>query len=723
MREAKVFTLDLDGRKLVVEYGEVAKQATAAAIIRYEDTAVLSVTQASNEPSDLPFFPLMVMYTEKLYAAGKIPGGFFKREGRPSEKETLTARLIDRPLRPLFPEGFKNDIQIINTVLSANTEHSPSMTAMFGSSLTLALSPMPFDGPIAGVTVGRIDGEFVLNPSEAELESSDIDLIIAGTKDAINMVEASAFQVPEDVMLDAMMFGHEWIKKLVAFQEEIVAEVGQEKTPFESTHDADLLDYVKAHAKENLLQAARLNDRKDRGDAVAAVQTVIEEGLEKKFADLSDEELEDIKKAAKSMMDDIVKNEVRRRIVEEKVRPDGRSLEEIRELESKIDLFERTHGSAMFTRGQTQALSITTLGALGEHQIIDGLGVEDYKRFMLHYNFPPYSVGENRRYGPPGRREIGHGVLGERALYPVLPNEEDFPYTVRIVSEILESNGSTSQASICAGCMSLMAAGVPLQAPVAGIAMGLIMEGDTYRVLSDIQGLEDHIGDMDFKVAGTKDGITALQMDIKIAGLSKEILEIALNQAREGRIHILNNMLEAIPEPRKEVSKYAPKVKIMVIDPDKIRDVIGPGGKQISQIIEDCDDVKIDIEQDGRVTIMHTKIPPIDKAVKRIEEIVRVAKVGEVYRGKVVRIEKFGCFVELWNGTDGLCHISKLAHERINKVEDVVKYGDMIDVKVIGIDERGRIDLSRKAVLPKPEYKPTDKKQKPTRKPTQKPKE
>ncbi len=723
MREAKVFTLDLDGRKLVVEYGEVAKQATAAAIIRYEDTAVLSVTQASNEPSDLPFFPLMVMYTEKLYAAGKIPGGFFKREGRPSEKETLTARLIDRPLRPLFPEGFKNDIQIINTVLSANTEHSPSMTAMFGSSLTLALSPMPFDGPIAGVTVGRIDGEFVLNPSEAELESSDIDLIIAGTKDAINMVEASAFQVPEDVMLDAMMFGHEWIKKLVAFQEVIVAEVGQEKTPFESTHDADLLDYVKAHAKENLLQAARLNDRKDRGDAVAAVQTVIEEGLEKKFADLSDEELEDIKKAAKSMMDDIVKNEVRRRIVEEKVRPDGRSLEEIRELESKIDLFERTHGSAMFTRGQTQALSITTLGALGEHQIIDGLGVEDYKRFMLHYNFPPYSVGENRRYGPPGRREIGHGVLGERALYPVLPNEEDFPYTVRIVSEILESNGSTSQASICAGCMSLMAAGVPLQAPVAGIAMGLIMEGDTYRVLSDIQGLEDHIGDMDFKVAGTKDGITALQMDIKIAGLSKEILEIALNQAREGRIHILNNMLEAIPEPRKEVSKYAPKVKIMVIDPDKIRDVIGPGGKQISQIIEDCDDVKIDIEQDGRVTIMHTKIPPIDKAVKRIEEIVRVAKVGEVYRGKVVRIEKFGCFVELWNGTDGLCHISKLAHERINKVEDVVKYGDMIDVKVIGIDERGRIDLSRKAVLPKPEYKPTDKKQKPTRKPTQKPKE
>lgn len=723
MREAKVFTLDLDGRKLVVEYGEVAKQATAAAIIRYEDTAVLSVTQASNEPSDLPFFPLMVMYTEKLYAAGKIPGGFFKREGRPSEKETLTARLIDRPLRPLFPEGFKNDIQIINTVLSANTEHSPSMTAMFGSSLTLALSPMPFDGPIAGVTVGRIDGEFVLNPSEAELESSDIDLIIAGTKDAINMVEASAFQVSEDVMLDAMMFGHEWIKKLVAFQEEIVAEVGQEKIPFEITHDADLLDYVKAHAKENLLQAARLNDRKDRGDAVAAVQSVIEEGLEKKFSDLSDEELGDIKKAAKSMMDDMVKNEVRRRIIEEKVRPDGRSLEEIRELESKIDLFERTHGSAMFTRGQTQALSITTLGALGEHQIIDGLGVEDYKRFMLHYNFPPYSVGENRRYGPPGRREIGHGALGERALYPVLPNEEDFPYTVRIVSEILESNGSTSQASICAGCMSLMAAGVPLQAPVAGIAMGLIMEGDTYRVLSDIQGLEDHIGDMDFKVAGTKDGITALQMDIKIAGLSKEILEIALNQAREGRLHILNNMLEAIPEPRKEVSKYAPKVKIMVIDPDKIRDVIGPGGKQISQIIEDCDDVKIDIEQDGRVTIMHTEIPPIDKAVKRIEEIVRVAKVGEVYRGKVVRIEKFGCFVELWNGTDGLCHISKLAHERINKVEDVVKYGDMIDVKVIGIDERGRIDLSRKAVLPKPEYKPTDKKPRPPRKSTQKPKE
>ncbi|TVP94221.1 MAG: polyribonucleotide nucleotidyltransferase [Acholeplasmatales bacterium] len=707
MSEAKIFTFDFNGKTLTVEIGGVAKQATAAALVRYADTAVLSVTQASKEPSTLPFFPLMVMYTEKLYAAGKIPGGFFKREGRPSEKETLTARLIDRPLRPLFPDGFKNDIQVINTVLSASTEDSPSMTAMFGSSLTLALSPMPFGGPIAGVTVGRIDGEFVVNPSEEDLETSDIDLIVAGTEDAINMVEAGAHEVTEEEMLDAMMFGHEWIKKLVRFQKEIIAECGQEKVEFvPEAPNAQMQAFIDTHARENLVQAARIHDREERKLAIKAVQAVIEEGLEPQLEALDTETRQKTIKQAHNMMDDIVKAEVRRQIIEEKVRPDGRDLHEIRALKSEVDLFVRTHGSAMFTRGQTQALSITTLGALGEHQIIDGLGEEDYKRFMLHYNFPPYSVGENGRYGPPGRREIGHGVLGERALLMVLPNEEDFPYTVRVVSEILESNGSTSQASICAACMSLMAAGVPLKAPVAGIAMGLIQEGDVNRVLSDIQGLEDHLGDMDFKVAGSKNGITALQMDIKIEGLSKDILQTALEQAREGRLAILENMLAAIPEPRKEVSKYAPKVKILFISPDKIRDVIGPGGKVIAKIIEECDDVKIDIEQDGRVTVMHTELPPIDKAVKRIEEIVKVAEIGEIYEGKVVRIEKFGCFVELWPGTDGLCHISKLDHQRVNRVEDVVKLYDRIKVKVIGIDDRGRIDLSHAAVKPKPDNLP-----------------
>jgi len=704
MTEAKIFEFDFNGRRLIVEVGEVAKQATAAAIIRYEDTGVLSVTQASKEPSTLDFFPLMVNYTEKLYAAGKIPGGFLKREGRPSELETLTARLIDRPIRPLFPDGFKHDIQIINTVMSGNVDYSPPMTAMFGSSLTLALSPMPFDGPIAGVVVGRVDGEFIVNPTIEELEYSDIDLTVAGTKDAINMVEAGAKQVPEEEMLDAIMFGHEWIKKLCVFQEEIVAEIGQEKMEFEKEmDDEDVTSFIDKHYKDEILKAVSIHDRTERSDVLKGINNEIKEKLEDHYASLDKDDRKLKLKEAKNYSDSVVKAEVRRLIIEKGIRPDGRSLEEIRPLNSKIDIFERTHGSALFTRGQTQALSVTTLGALGEYQFIDGLSDEETKkRFMLHYNFPPYSVGETGRYGPPGRREIGHGALGERALAQVLPNEEDFPYTVRIVSEILESNGSTSQASICAGCMSLMAAGVPIKAPVAGIAMGLISDGKTHRVLSDIQGLEDHLGDMDFKVAGTEKGITALQMDIKISGLSKEILQTALNQAKVGRMTILDNMLTAIKEPRAEVAKHAPKVKIMLIDPDKIRDVIGPGGKQISKIIEENDDVKIDIEQDGRVTVMHTDIEPILSAMKRIEDIVRVAKVGEVYEGKVVRIEKFGCFVELWKGTDGLCHISKLAHERVAKVEDVVKLGEKIKVKVIGIDDRGRIDLSRKATLENP---------------------
>ncbi len=714
MTEAKVYTFDFNGRKLVVEIGEIAKQATSAAVVRYEDTAVLSVTQASKDPSDLDFFPLMLMYTEKLYAAGKIPGGFFKREGRPSELETLTARLIDRPIRPLFPDGFKNDIQIINTVISGDTDCSPPMTAMFGSSLTLALSPMPFQGPIAGVVVGRVDGEFIVNPTEEELELSDIDLIVAGTKDAINMVEAGAKQVSEDDMLEAMMFGHSWIQKLCLFQEEIIAEIGQEKIEFvPQKPDATIVDYIEKNAKAELVKAAQNHDRSARSDMVKSIKDSVQEAVEKMFETLDKDDRKAKLKESNRLMDNIIKDEVRRLILEEKVRPDGRELSEIRALNSKVDLFELTHGSALFTRGQTQALSITTLGALGEHQIIDGLGDTDNKRFMLHYNFPPYSVGETGRYGPPGRREVGHGALGERALAQVMPNEEDFPYTVRIVSEILESNGSTSQASICAGCMSLMAAGVPISAAVAGIAMGLISDGKINRVLTDIQGLEDHLGDMDFKVAGTKEGITALQMDIKIAGLTKEILKEALEQARIGRLTILENMLQTIDKPRPEVSKHAPKVKIMVIDPEKIRDVIGPGGKIISKIIEECDDVKIDIEQDGRVTIMHTALAPIDKAIKKIEDLVRVAKVGEIYEGKVVRIEKFGCFVELWKGTDGLCHVSKLSHDRVNRVEDVVKLGQKLKVKVIGIDDRGRIDLSHQATLPRPEKpsKPVDKKE------------
>ncbi len=710
MLEARKFEMDFNGRKLVVEIGELAKQATAAALIRYNDTGVLSVMQASREATTLPFFPLLVNYTEKLYAAGKIPGGFLKREGRPSDLETLTARLIDRPIRPLFPDGYRKEVQIINTVMSGNTDYSPPMTAMFGSSLTLMLSDLPFTGPIAGVQVGRIEGEFVLNPTEEELSYSDIDLIVAGTKDAINMVEAGAKQVDEETMLDAIMFAHEWIKKLCEFQEDITKELGEEKETYvpEPTDEVPLQDANKNY-KERAIEAVRTYDREKRGDLIRELKDEVEESVENTYTDATEEERKTIAKTIKNLIDDFVKDEVRRSIVEDKIRPDGRDLSEIRPLSSRVDIFEQTHGSALFTRGQTQALSTTTLGALGEHQIIDGLGDTDNKRFMLHYNFPPYSVGEVGRYGPPKRREIGHGALGERALWQVLPNEEDFPYTIRVVSEILESNGSTSQASICAGCMSLMAAGVPIDAPVAGIAMGLIKEGDNYRVLTDIQGLEDHLGDMDFKVAGTKKGITALQMDIKIEGLSKNMLQEALEQARVGRLEILDNMLSAIPEARPEVAENAPKVKIMVIDPDKIRDVIGPGGKMISKIVENNDDVKIDIEQDGRVTIMHSRVEPINNALKEIEDIVRVAKVGEIYDGKVKRVEAYGCFVELWAGTEGLCHISKLAHGRVAKTTDVVNVGDTLKVKVIGIDDRGRIDLSHKAVLPKPEEKKTDK--------------
>ena len=645
----------------------------------------------------------MVLYTEKMYAAGKIPGGFLKREGRPSDNETLTSRLIDRPIRPLFPKGFAYDLQIINTVISANTDNTPEMTAMFGSSLALGVSNIPFEGPIAGVNVGRIDGKFIVNPTQEQLELSDIELTIAGTKDAVNMVESSAKIVNEEDMLQAIMFGHEWIKKLVAFQEEIIAEVGLPTGEFTYKVVAeDLKDEVTNFIGAELIEAVKIEEKLARGEAISALTTKVVEHFEETHVSMDKDDLRKLLGDVRSVCSKIVQNEMRRLMSEDKVRPDGRKLNELRPLESKIDMFVRTHGSAMFTRGQTQALALTTLGSLSEHKKVDGMDDMEKKTFMLHYNFPQYSVGETGRYGGAGRREIGHGMLGERALRQVMPNEEEFPYTVRVVSEVLESNGSSSQATICAGSMSLMAAGVPIKAPVAGIAMGLIKEGDFYSILTDIQGMEDHYGDMDFKVAGTKDGITALQMDIKIAGLSEEIMREALEQARIARLQILDNMNSVIDTSREKVSEHAPKVRLMQINPDKIRDVIGPGGKMITQIIEQSNDVKIDIEQDGRVTIMHTNYEDIEIAVKLIENLIREAKKGEVYSGKVVRVEKFGCFVELWKGTDGLCHISKLAHERVAKVEDVCNVGDVISVKVIGIDDRGRIDLSRKDTLPRP---------------------
>ncbi|NLM32746.1 MAG: polyribonucleotide nucleotidyltransferase [Acholeplasmataceae bacterium] len=698
--ERKVYEYVQGNRKFIVEIGELAKQANGAVFVRFDDTAVLSVAVASKTPSTVDFFPLTVLYQERLYAAGKIPGGFLKREGRPTEYETLTSRLIDRPLRPLFPKGFRNEVQVVNTVLSANPDNSPQMAAMLGSSLALTISDIPFDGPIAGVIVGRVDGQFIINPTVEQLENSDINIAVAGTKYAVNMVEAEAKEVSESDILDAIMFGHEEIKKMVAFQEQIRAEIGKEKFEvelFEISPEVDKL--VRDMSKKDLLQAIVIHDKQERSNAIEAINERVLETLEEMWADKEEEEFENLLAQAKEVLETIVRDEVRRLITQEKVRPDGRKIDEIRPLSSKIDVLERTHGSALFTRGQTQALSVVTLGSLGEFQIIDGLGVEEGKRFMLHYNFPAFSVGEVGRYGSPGRREIGHGALGERALAQVIPSEDDFPYTIRVVSEILESNGSTSQASICAGTMALMAAGVPIKAPVAGIAMGLITDGDKYTILTDIQGMEDHLGDMDFKVAGSKKGVTAIQMDIKIAGLSKEILAEALEQARVGRLQILEHMLSVIPEPRKELSPYAPKVKMIKIDPEKIREVIGSGGKVITEIINQCNGVKIDIEQDGRVFIMHSETQWIDKAIDMIKDIVREAEIGKIYTGKVVKIESFGAFVELWPGCDGLIHISKISKDRVEKVEDVLAVGDEVTVKVIGIDEKGRIKLSRKDAL------------------------
>lgn len=692
-QEKHVFTIDWAGRTLTVETGQLAKQANGAVMVRYGDTAVLSTATASKEPKPLDFFPLTVNYEERLYAVGKIPGGFIKREGRPSEKAVLASRLIDRPIRPLFADGFRNEVQVISIVMSVDQDCSSEMVAMFGSSLALSVSDIPFEGPIAGVTVGRIDNQFVINPTVDQLEKSDINLVVAGTKDAINMVEAGADEVPEETMLEAIMFGHDEIKRLIAFQEEIVAAVGKEKSEIKLYEiDEELNEKVKALAEEDLLKAIQVHEKHAREDAITEMKNTVVAKFEE------DEHDEETIKQVKQILSKLVKNEVRRLITEEKVRPDGRGVDQIRPLSSEVGLLPRTHGSGLFTRGQTQALSVCTLGALGDVQILDGLGVEESKRFMHHYNFPQFSVGETGPMRGPGRREIGHGALGERALEPVIPSEKDFPYTVRLVSEVLESNGSTSQASICASTLAMMDAGVPIKAPVAGIAMGLVKSGEHYTVLTDIQGMEDALGDMDFKVAGTAKGVTALQMDIKIDGLSREILEEALQQAKKGRMEILNSMLATLSESRKELSQYAPKILTMAINPDKIRDVIGPSGKQINKIIEETG-VKIDIEQDGTIFISSTVESSNQKAKKIIEDLVREVEVGQLYLGKVKRIEKFGAFVEIFSGKDGLVHISELALDRVGKVEDVVKIGDEILVKVTEIDKQGRVNLSRKAVL------------------------
>jgi len=686
--------MNLGGRPLVLETGRLAKQANAAVTVRYGDTVVLCTVTASSEPKDLDFFPLTVNYEEKLYAVGKIPGGFIKREGRPSEKAILASRLTDRPIRPLFPEGFRNDVQIVDLVMSVDQDCSPQIAAMIGTSAALTISDVPFSGPVGGVIVGRVDGQFVINPTVEQEAKSDIFVVVAGTKDAIMMVEAEADEVSEDVMLEAIMFGHDEIKKVVAVQEELQAIAGKPKMEVKlHAVNADVNREVRAYASDRLVEAIRIPEKQARQDAIDAVNADTVEHFSARYAE-TPELLGDVKE----VLYDIVKEEVRRLITHDKVRPDGRALNEIRPIDCDVALLPRTHGSGLFTRGQTQALSVCTLGALGDVQILDGISLEESKRFMHHYNFPPFSVGEARPLRAPGRREIGHGALGERALSKVIPPESEFPYTIRLVSEVLESNGSTSQASICASTLALMDAGVPIKAPVAGIAMGLIKDGDQFSILSDIQGMEDHLGDMDFKVAGTAQGVTAIQMDIKIDGIDRAILNQALEQAREGRMFILGKMLEVMKESRKELSPYAPKILTLQINPDKIRDVIGSGGKIINKIIEETG-VKIDIEQDGMVYIASSNAEANNRARQIIEGIVKEVVVGEVYLGTVRRIEKFGAFVEILPGKDGLVHISQLSNERVAKTEDVVKLGDQITVKVTEIDQQGRINLSRKAVL------------------------
>src|SRR5574344_679014 len=710
----KVFEHEFYGKKIVVEHGELAKQADGAVLVRYGDTVILSTVVISDNADILSdFFPLMVLYQEKLYSVGKIPGGFIKREGRPTDSATLAARMIDRPMRPLFPEDFRNEVQVVNTVLSVDTDNSPELTAMFGSSIATCISKAPFDGPIAGVKVGRINGKFIINPTPAELEQSDIDLTVAGTKEAINMVEAGAKQVSEDDMLDALMFGHEAVKELCEFEETIIAEIGVPKMEYEHLEIEDSLrNDITEMVSKKLDKALRLKGKVERNNAIDEVKQSVIDKYTQENEGLDKDDLTVLLTKVKLVLESIEYDLFRSITVNEHLRADGRKMDEIRPLSGRVDLLPRTHGSALFTRGETQALAITTLGALNEYQVLDGLSLEAQKHFMLHYNFPAFSVGETGRYGSPGRREIGHGALGERCLKQVMPSEEEFPYTVRVVSEILESNGSSSQATICASCMSLMAAGVPLKAPVAGIAMGLITSKDEkeYEVLTDIQGMEDHLGDMDFKVGGTRDGICSLQMDIKIKGIKKEVFKKALAQAKKARLEILAVMESVIPEPRNDVSKYAPKIETFMIKPEKIKDVIGKGGDTITNIIltssnvetvQDINAVKIDVEENGQVIIYHTDRAIINKAAQMIKDITREVEDGVKYTAKVVKVEDFGCFVELWPGCQGLVHVSQLAHERVEKPSDIVSVGDEIIVESMGYDNHGRLNLSRKACLPK----------------------
>jgi polyribonucleotide nucleotidyltransferase len=714
----RIFEKEFFGKKIIVENGEMAKQAHGAVLVRYGDTVILSTAVVSNNANILSdFFPLMVLYQEKLYSVGKIPGGFIKREGRPTDAATLAARMIDRPMRPMFPEDFRNEVQVVNTVLSVDTDNSPELTAMFGSSLCTSISKIPFDGPIAGVKVGRVDGEFIINPTPAQLELSDIDLTVAGTKKAINMVEAGSKEVSEDDMLEALMFGHKAVQELCEFQEEIIKEIGLPKMEYEHLEIEDeLRNAIEAEVKEELDKALRIKAKLERYEAIDNIKERVVTEYEEKNADMDKDELTVLITKVKLVLESIEYDLFRSITVNEHLRADGRKMDEIRPLSTAKDILPRTHGSAMFTRGETQALAITTLGALNEYQAFDGISLETQKHFMLHYNFPAFSVGETGRYGSPGRREIGHGALGERCLKQVMPSEEEFPYTVRVVSEILESNGSSSQATICAGCLSLMAAGVPIKAPVAGIAMGLITSKDEkeYEILTDIQGMEDHLGDMDFKVGGTRKGICSLQMDIKIKGINKDILKKALAQAKKARLEILDVMEKEIAEPRKEVSQYAPKLETFMINPDKIKDVIGKGGEMITKIIcessnvetvQDINAVKIDVEENGQVIIYHTDREVINKAAEMIKSIVREVEDGVKYTAKVVKVEDFGCFVQLWPGCEGLVHVSQLAHERVEKASDMVKVGDEIIVMSLGYDQKGRLNLSRKAALPKPAKK------------------
>ena len=711
--DKKVFELDFYGRKIVVEHGQVAKQADGAVLVRYGDTVVLStavVSKSANLLSD--FFPLMVLYQEKLYSVGKIPGGFIKREGRPTDAATLASRMIDRPLRPLFPEDFKNEVQIVNTVLSVDQDNSPELTALLGSSLCVSISKIPFNGPVAAVKVGRINGEFIINPTVEQAEESDIDLTVAGTRDAINMVEAGAREASEDDMLEALMFGHEAIKKLIAFEEEVIKEIGVTTMEYEKLEiTSELRSEVDTYVRERLDKALRIKDKLEKYAAIDSLQEEVVEKYKNENEDtMKPEELNELLTKVALIFHGIEYELFRNIVVKEKTRADGRAMDEIRPLSTDIDLLPRCHGSALFTRGQTQSLATVTLGALGEHQILDGLGIEDAKRFMLHYNFPPFSVGETGRYGAPGRREIGHGALGERALSYVIPSEEEFPYTIRVVSEILESNGSSSQATICAGTMALMAAGVPIKKPVAGIAMGLITHEDDYTILTDIQGMEDHLGDMDFKVAGTRDGITALQMDIKIDGINREILKEALAQAKKARFEILDVIEKQIAKPREDVSKYAPKTEVFMINPDKIKDVIGRGGEMITKIILECSNVntvndinavKVDLEDDGRVIIYHTDRDIINRTAERIKNIAREVEIGKTYTCKVVNVEDFGIFVELWPGCEGLIHVSQLDTKRVDKPSDLFKVGDEVIAIATGYDKKGKLNLSRKDLLKK----------------------